>query len=140
MEKEKKIEKTKEEKEADNLYSKAESIYTRKLYIGNKLEDAADAFEKAGKKIKKIKKKGIALQLIKNYEKAGLAFQKAGDCHKKLNANKRSAANSYEKAFKCYDLCDKSKATQMLLEASLSLQNNGDFASAAKFEGTPIKR
>ncbi len=29
---------SKEEKEAENLFIKAESIYTRKIYIGNKLE------------------------------------------------------------------------------------------------------
>ncbi|CAO3662152.1 unnamed protein product [Umbelopsis ramanniana] len=89
---------------------------------GNKYEDAAELYAKAGNTFK----------LAKRWIDAGDTFMKAADLHKKVADSRFEASRDYENASKCYKKSKPEAAVGALLEAINIDKEMANFRIAAK--------
>lgn len=106
---------------ADDLYKKAEGKITKMFF--KDFEAGYEYFTQAAAQYK----------LDKNYDKAGDAYMRAGDCATKLK-NTAEACQSYTDSATAYKKCDVKKAGVMLQIAIQINIDNNRLASAARLE------
>ncbi|KAI9496763.1 soluble NSF attachment protein [Zychaea mexicana] len=89
---------------------------------GNKQEDAAELYEKAGNTFK----------LAQRWSEAGEAFIKAAGLYNKIPDTQYEASKSYENAAKCYKKNDPEAAVRALESAIMVDKDGAHFRNAAK--------
>eukprot|EP00252_Welwitschia_mirabilis_P012233 TRINITY_DN2717_c0_g1_i1.p1 TRINITY_DN2717_c0_g1~~TRINITY_DN2717_c0_g1_i1.p1 ORF type:complete len:290 (-),score=81.50 TRINITY_DN2717_c0_g1_i1:254-1123(-) len=90
--------------------------------FGNKHEDAADLYEKAGNSYK----------LAKAWDRAGAAYEKLASCHLKMES-KHEAASAYVDAANCYKKTNSQEAMRCLNNAINFFMEIGRLSMAAKY-------
>lgn len=105
------------------LYDKAEAKLKSISLFSNKWEDAQEIFNSSGAQFK----------VEKNWDMAGKAFMRSGDCAVKLK-NPADACQAYTESAGCYKKVDASKAGAAIAVAvQLNIDNNR-LGAAAKLE------
>jgi len=107
----------------DKLMADAEASLKKWRVFGNKFEDAVDIYRQAGN----------AYKVSKQFQEAGVAFQKQAECHLQLNS-KHEAASAYQNAATCFTKVNVGQAIDSLGRAVELFVDEGRFQAAAKHE------